>query len=91
MLIEGPGTFEFVLDLGISHEEFASVSSLAPATVEVFCNDVLVDRVYVANGATHTWWSMNPLVRRPEPGDRVKILIVGPASMRLDWPFKKIA
>jgi hypothetical protein len=64
--------------------DWASVSSSALATVEVLCNGARVDSVYV-HGPTHTWWSNNALFSPPlKDGDKVTIIIKGPAAMRIE-------
>lgn len=64
--------------------DYASVSAPALTTVTVRRNGEVEDLAYVV-GATHTWWSSNPMFTPPlAVGDLIEIEIEGPGAMRLE-------
>ena len=89
MLLQGPGEWKLKIAKGPSHDDYACVTAPGPAVLEIRQNGVLIDRVYLSAGGTHTWWASNPLLRGPSVGDEIHIIISGgPAALRLELPLE---
>jgi len=64
---------------------FASVSGEGSATVEVFHNGVLQDRIHTS--VPHSWWKLagQPFVPQLQPGDVVEVRSTGTVDLRVDF------
>jgi len=65
---------------------FASVSVPAgSATIEVWHNDVLQDRIHTS--VPHSWWKLagQPFVPQLQPGDLVEVVSTATVDLRVDF------
>jgi hypothetical protein len=70
------------------NQEVIYASLTAPAVVrcEVYLEDKLVDVVFAGAGGSHSWWAgaSAPLVKIMQKGQRLKVVVDGPAAFRID-------
>lgn len=67
---------------------YASATAPAVVCISVFLDDELIDRVYVGNGESHSWWTNaggKLLKRGLQPGQRLHIESTGQCALRIDW------
>jgi hypothetical protein len=70
------------------NQEVIYASLTAPSVVrcEVYLEDKLVDIVFAGAGGSHSWWAgaSAPLVKILQKGQKLKVVVDGPAAFRID-------
>lgn len=83
-----------LVDLTVAGEvtrdcRYASLTAPELVRCEVWVDGRLHDVVYAGAGGSHSWWTYGGGKLLPQqglrPGQRLEILVDGPAALRVDW------